>query len=176
VGVLFFVAVGVHSIAWGVAHCVIGSETQAGVGGMSVSMVVRKNVCLDSSLIEEMNRIVKAKGGRGKGYSFSSELTTALKEYVQRQAAQKEEVASTPLWQKLLDEKFAQLETWLRPGVWGGATYSTAGALLLLEVMCGKKLDPKEAKDHFDLIRGRAWKVVRRDGVPRAKGRADEEG
>jgi hypothetical protein len=69
----------------------------------------------------------------------------------------------TPVWQRLLDEKFEHLETWLRPGVWGGATYSTTAALLLLEVMCGKTLDPRDAKTHFELIRGRAWKIVRRD-------------
>lgn len=51
----------------------------------------------------------------------------------------------------------------MRPGVWGAATYSATAALLLLELMCGKTLDPKEARDHFELIRGCAWKLVRHE-------------
>lgn len=137
-------------------------ETGMGVGGMSVSRPVRKNVMLDSALIEAVNGIVKSKGGRNKGYSFSGELTAALKEYVQRHTAQKEEAVSAPVWERLLNEKFDQQEQWLRPGAWGAATYSATSALLLLELMCGKTLDPKDAKEHFELIRGRAWKIVRR--------------
>lgn len=110
--------------------------------------------------------MIKAKGGHRRGYSFSREVTTALKEYIQRQKAQQEEAIMTPVWQRLLDEKFEQLEAWLRPGVWGGATYSTTASLLLLELMCGKTIDPRQARDHFELIRGRAWKIVRKDHGP----------
>jgi hypothetical protein len=144
-------------------HGVIIPEIQVAVGGESVASLVRKQVCLDQADIQELDRIVLAKGGRPKGYSFSSELTRALRDYLQRHRAQQEETTMTPVWQRLLDEKFEHLETWLRPGVWGGATYSTTAALLLLEVMCGKTLDPRDAKTHFELIRGRAWKIVRRD-------------
>ena len=88
----------------------------------------------------------------------------------------KEEVITAPIWQRMLDEKFEQMEVWLRPGVWGGATYSTTAALLLLEMMCGKNLDPRQAKDHFGLIRGRAWKIVRREfGPGNPAGRPDED-
>lgn len=127
-----------------------------------MSRLVRKNVVLDASLIEEVNRMVKAKGGRNKGYSFSGELTIALKEHVRRYHTQNEEAVSAPVWERLLDETYGRQETWLRPGVWAAATYSATCALLLLELMCGKTLDPKDAKDHFELIRGRAWKLVRR--------------
>jgi hypothetical protein len=129
---------------------------------MSVGMLVRKNVCLDSGLIEQVNAIAKAKGGARMGASFSAEVTIALKEYVQRRTMKQEEITLAPVLERLFDEKFSQLEQWLRPGTWGGATYSATSALLLLELMCGKKLDPSQAKEHFDLIRGRAWKIVRR--------------
>jgi hypothetical protein len=129
---------------------------------MSVGTLVRKNVCLDSYLIDQVERIAKAQGGARMGASFSALVTTALKEYVQRQTMQQEEVVLAPVLERLLDEKFERLEQWLRPGSWGSATYSCTSALLLLELMCGQKLDPKDAKDHFELIRGRAWKLVRR--------------
>lgn len=125
--------------------------------------VVRKNVCLDSELIEQVERIAKAKGGARRGASFSGEVTIALKEYVQRTTMKQEEVSLAPVLQQLFDEKFQQLEQWLRPGTWGGAMYSATSALLLLELMCGKQLNPSQAKEHFELIRGRAWKIVRRD-------------
>jgi hypothetical protein len=130
---------------------------------MSVSTLVRKNVVLDAALVEEVDRIVKSKGGRNKGYSFSGELTAALKEYVRRHTTQKEEAVSAPVWARLLQERAEQQDAWLRPGVWGAATYSATTALLLLELMCGKTLDPEDARDHFELIRGRAWKLVRRE-------------
>lgn len=68
-----------------------------------------------------------------------------------------------PVISQLIDEKFAQLEAWLRPGVWGGATYSATASLLLLELLCGQTVEPSEAKKHLDLIRGRAWKMVRKE-------------
>ncbi|MDF2630433.1 MAG: hypothetical protein K0R39_4264, partial [Symbiobacteriaceae bacterium] len=89
----------------------------------------------------------------------------AIREYIKRNKALHEEASMTPVWQHLLDEKFAQLEVWLRPGVWGGGTYSATAALLLLELMCGKTLDPAQAKDHFELIRGQAWKILRRENL-----------
>ncbi|MFZ5823881.1 MAG: hypothetical protein ACOY94_06075 [Bacillota bacterium] len=128
-----------------------------------MSGLVRKQLHLDPADVQELERIVKTKGGRRRGYSFSREVTAALREYIRRHKAQEEEATMTPVWQKLLDEKFEQLEAWLRPGVWGGATYSTTSALLLLELMCGKSIDPKQAREHFELIRGRAWKIVRRE-------------
>jgi hypothetical protein len=85
-----------------------------------------------------------------------------LKEYVRRHTVQHEEAVSTPVWERLLHEQRDQQDAWLRPGVWGAATCSATCALLLLELMCGKTLDPQDAKDHFELIRGRAWKLVRR--------------
>jgi hypothetical protein len=130
---------------------------------MTVSRLVRKQFHLDPAVVQELERIVDAKGGQRKGYSLSREVTAALREHIRRQTAQREEATMTPVWQQLLDQKFAELEGWLRPGVWGGGTYSATSALLLLELMCGKTLDPAQAKDHFELIRGRAWKLVRRD-------------
>jgi hypothetical protein len=125
--------------------------------------LVRKCVYLDEADIQELKRLAAAKGGRRQGYTLSRELGEAARAYIKHQMAQHEETVMTPVWQQLLEEKFAQLEAWLRPGVWGGATYSTTAALLLLELMCGKTLDPTKAKDHFELIRGRAWKIIRRD-------------
>lgn len=137
--------------------------------------LVRKNVCLDSELIEQVNRIVKANGGARMGASFSSELTIALKKHVQREKMQEEETILAPVLQRLFDEKFAQLEGWLRPGTWGSATYSATSTLLLLELLCGVQVDPNQAKDHLNVIRGRAWKMVRRDPESEA-GRAGDEG
>jgi hypothetical protein len=87
---------------------------------MSVGNLVRKNVCLGSTLIEQVERIAKAKGGARMGASFSAEVTIALKEYVQRRTTQQEEVVLAPVLSRLFDEKFAQLEQWLRPGTWEG--------------------------------------------------------
>jgi hypothetical protein len=125
--------------------------------------LVRKCVYLDEADLQELKRLAAARGGRRRGHTLSSEVAGAIREYIKRNAAQHEEATMTPVWQQLLDEKFAQSEAWLRPGVWGGATYSATAALLLLELMCGKTLDPAQAKNHFELIRGRAWKIVRRD-------------
>lgn len=130
---------------------------------MRVSGLVRKQFHLDPADVQELERIAQSKGGRKRGYSVSREVNAAIREYIQRQKAQQEEASMTPVWQRLLDEKFEQLEAWLRPGVWGGATYSTTASLLLLELMCGKTIDPKQARDHFELIRSRAWKIVRRE-------------
>lgn len=124
--------------------------------------LVRKCVSLDLTDIQELQRLAEARGGRRRGHSFSNEVTAAIREYINRQKAQHEENTMTPIWEQLLNDKFAQLEAWLRPGVWGGGTYSATAALLLLELMCGKTLEPSQAKDHFELIRGRAWKILRR--------------
>lgn len=126
---------------------------------------IRKCLTLDPADLDDLKEAAKAKGGRRKGHTLSSEVTAAIREYIKRHKAQHEEASMTPVWQQLLDEKFAQLEVWLRPGVWGGGTYSATAALLLLELMCGKTLDPSQAKDHFDLIRGRAWKILRRENL-----------
>ncbi|HWI51283.1 MAG TPA: hypothetical protein VNT01_04000 [Symbiobacteriaceae bacterium] len=128
-----------------------------------MSRLVRLQAHLDSADVDELRKLVKTKGGQRKGYTLSRELNAALREYINRHKAQQEEASMTPVWEELLGEKFAQQEAWLRPGVWGGATYSATAALLLLEIMCGKTLDPSQAKDHFELIRGRAWKIIRRD-------------
>jgi len=125
--------------------------------------LVRKCVYLDEADVQELKRLAQVKGGRRKGYTLNGEMAGAVREYIKRQKAQQEEATMTPVWEQLLNEKFAQLEAWLRPGVWGGGTYSATAALLLLELMCGKTLDPAQAKDHFELIRGRTWKIIRRD-------------
>ncbi|HEY3365996.1 MAG TPA: hypothetical protein VGK74_13145 [Symbiobacteriaceae bacterium] len=135
-----------------------------------MSRLVRKQFHLDSTDVSELERIVQAKGGRTRGNSLSREVTIALREHIRRQKARQEEAAMTPVWERLLAEKFDNQEAWLRSGVWGGATYSTTAALLLLELLCGKTLDPKEAQQHFELIRGRAWKIVRRDVADLAAG------
>lgn len=132
--------------------------------------LVRKQLHIDASVWADMERLVRAKGGPRKGTSLSNEVTLALRQYIQRQMTTREEAVLSPIFQRLLDDRFAQLEAWLRPGVWGGATYGTTAALLLLELMCGKTLDPRDAKDHFELIRGRAWKIVRRDQTHQASG------
>jgi len=133
------------------------------VGGISITRLIRQTVCLSAADMHELRRLAAAKGGRARGYTISSEVAAAIKDYIKKQDAQHEEANMTPVWEQLLNEKFAQLEAWLRPGVWGGGTYSATAALLLLELMCGKQLDPAQAKDHFELIRGRAWKIIRRE-------------
>lgn len=139
-----------------------------------MSAIIRKNVCLPSDQVESLKRLVRAKGGYRKGYTFSSELTTALRQYLQRQAAMEEETEALPLLQRLLDDKFGQLETWLRPGVYGGATYSTTAALILLEMVCGKTVSPEQARDYFELMRGRAWKIVRKEPAPQPRPASSE--
>ena len=113
--------------------------------------------------MQQLRRIVEAKGGRTRGFTISSVVAAAVRDYIKRHDSQQEEASMTPVLERLLDERFAQLEAWLRPGVWGGGTYSATAALLLLELMCGKTLEPSQARDHFELIRGRAWKIIRRD-------------
>lgn len=138
--------------------------------------LVRRQFHLDPVILADFERLVKSKGGRKQGYSLSREVNKALQAYVRQATVEREEVITAPVWRQMLDEKFEQLETWLRPGVWGGATYSTTAALLLLELMCGKTLDPRQAKDHFALIRGRAWKIVRREfGPGNPTGRDEDE-
>lgn len=72
-----------------------------------------------------------------------------------------------PVIERLLNEKVNQMESWLRSGVWAGATYSATATLLLLEMLCGQKVDPQEAREHLELIRGRAWKMVRKSSDER---------
>lgn len=127
---------------------------------------VRTHVYLEADDIHQMKRLAVAKGGPRKGYSYSGEVGAAVREYLHRQMVSKEEAVTAPVWQRMLDEKFAQLEAWLRPGVYGGSTYSTTAALILLEMICGKTVSPEQAREYFDLMRGRAWKIIRKEPAP----------
>jgi hypothetical protein len=94
--------------------------------------------------------------------SLSNEVNAALREHLRRQRAGQEDILLAPVIERLLKERVDQMESWLRSGVWAGATYSATATLLLLEILCGQTVDPQEARDHLELIRGRAWKMVRK--------------
>lgn len=125
---------------------------------------IRKHVLIEAGLLAELDRLLTQKPES----SLSSEINSALKEHLRRHKAGQEELLLAPVLERLLNEKMDQMETWLRSGVWAGATYSATATLLLLELLCGQQVDPKDARDHLELIRGRAWKMVRR--APEAEG------
>lgn len=120
---------------------------------------VKKHVTLDPQIVADLEEIAAKKGGES---SLSQELNRAGREYVQKVKGQNDDSLLAPVIDRLLTEKFDQLEAWLRSGVWGGATYSATATLLLLEILCGQTVDPVDAKNHLDLIRGRAWKMIRK--------------
>lgn len=134
---------------------------------MRLGYKVKRHVTLDPGVVQDLEEIVQRRGGES---SLSMELNRAAREYVRRQKGQNDDVLLAPVIDRLLTEKFEQLEAWLRSGVWGGATYSATASLLLLELLCGQKVDPTEARAHLDLVRGRAWKMVRKDGKEEAPG------
>lgn len=119
---------------------------------------IRKHVMIETGLLSELNRLLATKPDS----NLSGEINIALQEYLQRRKARQEEILLAPVLERLLNEKIDQVETWLRSGVWAGATYSATATLLLLEMLCGQKVEPSEAREHLELIRGRAWKMVRK--------------
>ena len=130
---------------------------------------VKKHVTLDPAIVSDLEELAARKGGES---SLSRELNRAAREYIKRQKSQQDDSILAPVLEQLLEEKFAQLEAWLRPGVWGGATYSTTASLLLLELLMGQTVEPEKAKEHLDLIRGRAWKMVRKGPQEAESGQA----
>lgn len=121
---------------------------------------VRKHVRLEPELAAELAQLLAERPES----SFSNEVNTAIKEHLRRHKAGREDLVLAPILDRLLKEKMDQMEHWLRSGVWAGATYSATATLLLLELLCGQTVDPKDAKNHLELIRGRAWKMVRTTG------------
>jgi hypothetical protein len=119
---------------------------------------IRKHVMIEAGILAEMKSLLASRPDS----NLSEEINIALREYVRRSKAQQEEILMAPVIERLLNEKVDQMESWLRSGVWAGATYSATATLLLLEMLCGQKVDPKEAREHLELIRGRAWKMVRK--------------
>lgn len=119
---------------------------------------VRRHFTFDAALYQDMDELAQRKGS-----SISVQFERAAREHLRRQKAMEDDSILAPVISQLIDEKFAQLDTWLRSGVWGGATYSATATLLLLELLCGQTVEPSEAKKHLDLIRGRAWKMVRKE-------------
>jgi len=127
-----------------------------------VTRRIRKHIRIEPGVVADLEALLTQKPDS----SLSNEVNVALKEYLRRQMAGHEDIVLAPVLERLLNEKLDQVETWLRAGVWAGATYSATATLLLLELLCGQTVDPKEAKAHLDLIRGRAWKMVRRTQDP----------
>lgn len=119
---------------------------------------VNKHLYLDQDLLSELEDLVRQHGDT----SLSNEANKALRLYVRQAKGDQDDNIMAPVFQRLLEEKFAQQESWLRPGVWGGATYAATATLALLEILCGVTVTPAEAQAHLELIRGRAWKMVRR--------------
>lgn len=126
---------------------------------IQLARLISKHVTLDASVVADMEELVKRKGRES---SLSKELNRAAREHVKRAKSENDDSLLAPVIERLLAEKFDQLEAWLRPGVWGGATYATTAALMLLELLMGQTVEPEKAKDHLELIRGRAWKMVRK--------------
>lgn len=131
-----------------------------------MSSRIRKHVLIEPGVLKDLGELLTARPHT----TLSTEVNTALKEYLRRYKAGQEDIILAPAVERLLNEKMDQMETWLRSGVWAGATYSATATLLLLELVCGQTIDPKEAKDHFELIRGRAWKMVRKSREPEGDG------
>ena len=119
---------------------------------------IRKHLLLEPGVLADLTDLLS----RRRDSNLSNEVNAALKEYLQRQKAGEEALVFAPVLERLLNMKMDQQELWLRSGVWAGATYSATATLLLLELLCGQRVDPQEAKAHLDLIRGRAWKMVRK--------------
>lgn len=130
----------------------------AALGGRRVQSRIRRHVMIEAGLLAEVKQMLAARPDS----NLSEEVNTALREHVRRNKAQQEEILLAPVIERLLKERVDQMESWLRSGVWAGATYSATASLLLLEILCGQKVDPREAKAHLELIRGRAWKMVRK--------------
>jgi len=122
-----------------------------------VTSRIRKHVRIEPALIAELDAILTERPDS----SLSNEVNTAIQEHVRRHKAGREDLVLAPIMDRLLEEKLNQMESWLRSGVWAGATYSATATLLLLELLCGQAVDPKDARNHLELIRGRAWKMVR---------------
>lgn len=119
---------------------------------------IRKHVLIDPEVVAELDALLN----HNPESSLSNEVNSALKEYLRRRKAGQEDMLVAPVFEQLLKERVDQMESWLRSGVWAGATYSATATLLLLELLCGQTVDPKDARDHLELIRGRAWKMVRK--------------
>lgn len=118
---------------------------------------IRKHVRIEPALIAELEAILSERPDS----SLSNEVNAAIQEHVRRHKAGREDLVLAPIMDRLMEEKLNQMEGWLRSGVWAGATYSATATLLLLELLCGQTVDPKDARNHLELIRGRAWKMVR---------------
>lgn len=90
-------------------------------------------------------------------------VSEALHEYLRTDARDRKIRLALPVLQELFDEKFAQVEVWLRPLAAGARLYSTVAAFLALELLSGSRVAPEEAKDVLLAVRGRAYKYLRRD-------------
>lgn len=118
---------------------------------------IRKHVRIEPELVAELQSLIE----QNPETSLSNEVNTAVREHLRRHKAGREDLVLAPILDRLLENKLDQMEAWLRSGVWAGATYSATATLLLLELLCGQTVDPKDARNHLELIRGRAWKMVR---------------
>jgi hypothetical protein len=123
-----------------------------------VTRRIRKHVLIDPELLAELESHLT----NNPESSLSNQVNAALREYLSRRKAGQEDLLLAPVFERLLKERVEQMENWLRSGVWAGATYSATATLLLLEILCGQTVDPKDAREHLNLIRGRAWKMVRK--------------
>ena len=123
---------------------------------------IRKHVLIEPDVLADLEELLTRKTES----TFSNEVNAAVKEHVKRHKAGQDDSVLAPVLERLLDQKLDQMETWLRSGVWAGATYSATATLLLLELLCGQKVAPEDARAHFELIRGRAWKMVRKTLEP----------
>jgi len=124
---------------------------------------IRKHVMIEAGLLQEMKDLLASKPDS----NLSIEINVAIREHLRRSKARQEEILLSPVIERLLQEKVDQMESWLRSGVWAGATYSATATLLLLELLCGQTVEPAKAREHLELIRGRAWKMVRKSAEER---------
>lgn len=118
---------------------------------------VKISVYLPPDLAAELYR--RATGGGG---GITHQAATAIREYLARQVATTQESLATPVLDNLLLERLGQVESWLRPMVAAASIHSATAMLLALEALCGTRVDPSRAKETLDLMRGRAYKMIRR--------------
>lgn len=142
-------------------------NTPAGRQASEVSVVprpVRLTFRLTPENVQGLRALVRRKGGHQAGVTFTGELNRAVAQYLAEDTAGRQITDLAPVLSELLDHKLGHMETWLRPMLASGGIHATTAMLLALELMCGTRIQPDQARELLDLMRGRAYKLFRRRG------------
>lgn len=128
---------------------------------VSVATRVYKNVALESDLIEQIDSLVRASGGRAGGATFSGELNRLLRLGLQRHAAEGQGALLAPELSAVLDEKLAALERRLGPVALEGARQATTAVLMALYLLEGARIGRDQRQGWYDAVRAHAQQVLR---------------